>query len=148
MSLVLTLLLTLAAPQDGVDRSVDAILRARGIDNLTPDQQVRIRGLVLDLVRQGAASSDASRSAERYLEREGYRKCELSIVRVDGTDWMVHSSAYGRRATKDLPILLNTLSFRNGTYFCKTAIVGGVSEFIDDRGEERSLLFSRWIDLR
>jgi hypothetical protein len=146
--LIAAAILATASPQAAVDKAVDSILRARGIEGLTEDQQVRVRRLVIDMLDRRSGSSEASESAERYLERAGYRKCTLALVRVEGEAWLVHSTTYGRQATKDLPFGLNALSFRSGTYFCKQSLVGGPTEFIDDDGDEQRLLFAKWITLR
>ncbi|HEY0311791.1 MAG TPA: hypothetical protein VGC56_04785 [Allosphingosinicella sp.] len=71
----------------------------------------------------------------------------MSVVTANGERWLVAKTGFRTRATKDLPLQIGSFGFRNGAYFCKPAILGGVREFIDDQGEVQTFLFANWIEL-
>jgi len=84
----------------------------------------------------------------KYLEKEGYERLYLRLIRVRGEDWLVVTDSIQTSATKDLPLLFPTLTFTDGFYFCKKALMGGIIEMIDASGSKQSFLFAEWKNLR
>ena len=84
----------------------------------------------------------------KYLEKEGYELLYLRLIRVRREDWLVVADSIQTSATKDLPLLFSTLTFTDGFYFCKKALMGGITEMIDASGNKQSFLFAEWKDLR
>ena len=141
------LLMTVAQASGTLNRSIDAVIESQGVSDLSAEQQEGVRRLVRALLRS-SSDNGPSVSARRYLEREGFTVCNLSIERVEGEDWLVVSSGFRRSATKDLPMLMAKSLFRKGDYFCKSSPFGGLNEYITDDGDVQKLLFSKWLSLR
>jgi len=132
--------------------SITLMLKKAGLENLSKEDQERVIGLLSDAVasirRTDKRTTDIADRAEKYFEAEGYKVLYLKVVTVHGENWLVVSTGLTTSATKDLPLLFPSLLFKEGYYFCKTAIMGGITEMIDDSGRKQSFFMAEWKDLR
>jgi len=135
-----------------LDSSDGKLLNSVGLDHLSKEDQQRVIDLVATAIessrKKNKRIADIADRAEKYFEAEGFKALYLKIVSVKGEDWLVVSNGLTTSATKDLPLMFPTLLFKEGYYFCKPAIMGGISEMIDDSGTKQSFPFADWKDLR
>lgn len=144
----LAIFATSANPQtSNLDRAADAILDQFGLSDLPLQDRANARRLVLTLARQQTGDG-LSESAKNYLENEGFKIVNLSLVEANGANYLVVKELWGLSATKDIPLGMRSLGFRSGPYFAKRSMLKGISEFIDDNGQLRRLSFASWIDLK
>lgn len=137
---------------DKPDSTAGTLLTKAGLDHLSKEDQEKVIGLVADAValisKTNKKTIDIADRAVKYFEAEGFRVLYLKIVSVKGEDWLVVNSSLITSATKDLPLMFPTLMFKEGYYFCKPAIMGGITEMIDDSGRKQSFFMAEWKDLR
>jgi hypothetical protein len=141
-----------AAPGASVSTEIRKLIDAAGLDHLSPEDNAKVAKLLNQVIRSRAASDRSATTiadmARAYFEARGYTLVHLSLVRVKSEDWLVVTDGLTRSATKDLPLMFPTLMFRDGYYFCKKGIMGGITEMIDASGREQTILFADWKDLR
>jgi hypothetical protein len=141
--------ISMAAAAQGSSAALDQLLRSYGLETLDPAERTSVTKLILALINSKSASdATLAISSKSYLSRQGYETCDMRVANVDGSQWLVVQAGLSPHATKDLPILFNAITFEKGKYFCKKALMGGVSQFIDAEGEVQSLLFAKWVSLR
>jgi hypothetical protein len=134
--------------QTGASAALDDLIRSYGLDNLNDEQMAAARRLVAAAIGVRRNGSELGTSAQAYVKRQGFEICEVSLVSLQAQRWLVVKSGFQTKATKDIPFLFSTIGFRDGSYFCKPGILGGLRELLDDRGEVQTFLFANWIDLR
>lgn len=127
---------------------IDTLLDSAGLGGLDEQEHASARTLVRRLLLRGASDATLNESAAEYMRNEGYQPISLEIVTADGKDFLVARTGLSTYATDDVPILLNKYSFRAGQYFAKSSLMGGVSEFVDQRGDIQRLLFAKWFRVK
>lgn len=149
---VFAIILLLAVPTTAFaepgDEAIDIYLRSHNLGDLAPAQQISARNLVRRMIAVNPASSTLRRSADSHFRSKGYEPVHLKTVAVQGRYFLIADTGILTYATSDLPSLFSPSLFSEGEYYSKARIGGGVSEFIDERGDEQSLLFAKWIPLR
>ena len=136
-------LLMAAAPQTNTT-ALDSLIREHGLEDLTDAQMANVRALLLSALR-AAPDDSLTASADAYFRREGFEKCQVTMVDVNGSRWIVVDSGSGPYATSNIPILLDSLNVPSGIYYCKPNLIGGgATEIIDNSGEVQSFLFVTW----
>lgn len=137
---------------DKQDGTVGALLMKAGLDHLSKEDQQKVIGLVSDAIastrRTDKRITDIADRAMKYFDAEGFKVFYLKIVSVKGEYWLVVSTGFTTSATKDLPLMFSTLLFKEGYYFCKPTMMGGIMEMIDDSGRKQSFFLADWKDLR
>ena len=121
---------------------------AAGLSALEGDQRLAARRLVIALLAQNKKSDTLTTSADKYMQRKGFIKLYLSLHQVDRKLYLVVKDDFSQYATSDLPTLMSSSLFKNGEYYAKPNIIGGISEYIDQDGRAQSLLFSEWKRLK
>jgi hypothetical protein len=128
------------------------LLAEAGLGHLPEEDQGKVVRLLTNTVATirtiDKKTADIADRAQRYFEAEGFKALYLKVVSVRGEEWLVVSTGLTTSATKDLPLMFSTLMFKEGYYFCKPALMGGITEMIDDSGRKQSFLFATWKDLR
>jgi len=127
-------------------------LAEAGLGHLSEEDQGRVAKLLANTVTTirmtDKRTADIANRAERYFEAEGFKVLYLKVISVRDEDWLVVIADLTTSATKDLPIMFPRLMFKEGYYFCKPALRGGITEMIDDSGRRQSFLIAEWKDLR
>ena len=137
------------AAANEADSAVDRLIDSAGLAALEGQEREAARLLVRRLVTRSSSSDTLTESAKEYMRNEGYKPVHLSTISLDGTYYLVARSRFSTYATKDIPFGVGTILFKEGEYFAKENIVsGGVSEFIDQNGNNQSLMFAEWISIR
>ena len=130
---------------------VPLMLKKAGLEHLSKEDQERVIELLSDAAASGSRTdkrtSEIADRAEKYFEAEGYKVFYLKFVTVDGEDWLIVSTGLTTSATKDLPLMFPSLLFKEGYYFCKPSMMGGITEMIDDSGRKQSFFMAGWKDL-
>lgn len=133
---------------DAGDEAADIFLRSQGLGDLTPEQQIAARRVVKGLAAGSSSSSTLSGSADAYFRAQGYRPIYLRIVKVEEQSYLIAADGVYSHATADLPVTFVPWLFKDGEYYSKPNFSGGISEFIDDRGRQQSMIFAKWVQLR
>ncbi len=138
-------------PKQSEQQLAEKLLSEAGLGHLANEDKNKVIKLLTNAIAKNRSSykrvSDIAEMAERYFEREGYKLFYLKVISVRGDYWLVVSTGLTTSATKDLPIMFPTLLFKEGFYFCKPALTGGITEMIDDSGGKQSFKFADWKDM-
>ena len=127
--------------------AIDALISQYDLDELSAQQKAKLRTLIIELTRQLYLSSTLSRSAQAYVENEGYEELYVKLSRFEGQNYLVVKKTFGTYATDDLPWGFGTYGFQDGYYYCDPDPFGGINEMIDINGNTQSFLFADWIDV-
>ena len=113
-------------------------LSARERDGLAVLIARSARVLVANQRDEDAALALGWSPAREHLENSGYKLMQCAIARANNTSFfVVENGALGRSATKDIPIGFPELSFRDGSYWCRSAALGGIRSIIVEQREYR-----------
>lgn len=138
-----------SATADEANSAIDRLINSAGLGALDGQEREAARSLVRRLLLNRSSSDTLAVSAKEHMQNEGYEPVHLSTVYADGDYYLVARTNFSAYATKDLPLGVGSALFKDGEYFAKkNAISGGVSEFIDENGDEQQLMFAEWILLR
>ncbi len=127
---------------------IDTLIEQAELSNLDEAELEKLRSLVLVLLQGSEQTARMAQLAQRYFTAKGYKLLYVQLASVEGKYWLIVTDTYRKSATSDLPIMFPRLTFENGYYFCKTGIVGGITELIDMDSKSHSFMFANWRDLR
>jgi hypothetical protein len=131
---------------------IEKLLVEAGLDHLAGEDKDKVEKLLTGALAIGRSKDkrivDIAERAERYFESEGYKPYYLKVVSVRGEGWLVVSTGLVTSATKDLPMMFPTFLFKEGYYFCKPALMGGITEMIDDSGNKQTFMLAEWKEVR
>ena len=147
LTVVLSLVAATSLAEDTAD-PIDALITQADLGNLGEADLAKLHSLISILLQGSAQSARTARLAENYFAAKGYKLLQIQLVSVEGTNWLVVAAPFWTSATSDLPLMFPSLTFQNGYYFCKTGIVGGITELIDMDGKSHNFIFASWKDLR
>lgn len=138
-------------PKGSEQQQAEKLLTEAGLGHLTDGDKDKVTKLLTNAVAKISSTnkrvSDIAKRAERYFEIEGYKPFYLKVVSVRGDNWLIANTGLTTSATKDLPMMFPTLLFMEGFYFCKPALMGGITEMIDDSGRKQPFMFADWKDM-
>jgi len=137
---------TLAA--DDSPGPIDGLIDRYGLGHLSEADREKLRVLIAAVVSADQKQARLAELATKYFTAQGYKLIYLQLAEVDGIYWLVVHDTFRKSATSDLPLMFPRTSFKDGYYFCKTGIVGGITEMLDENGTEQRFLFANWKDLR
>lgn len=151
-----------AKTPDSLDSHLDAATQAKcGLDELEQEERDSLSAILqgyantiasletmAQLRRQDEADARALgwRPARVELETQGYRQMQAAVVRVDNKDYLVVRKTFRETATSDLPFTFPSSLFREGSYWCEDAPLGGIRSIIVD-GRVHRFTFATWKDL-
>jgi hypothetical protein len=127
---------------------IDGLIDQSGLGHLSEEDREKLRALISAVANADQKQARLAELATKYFTAQGYKLIYLQLAEVDGTYWLVVHDTFRKSATSDLPLMFPRASFKDGYYFCKTGIVGGIKAMLDENGTEQRFLFANWKDLR
>lgn len=122
----------------------DALLKRYGLEGLDKEEKKGVANLLSSLDVVGPLEE----SAVKYVKGQGYKQVTLSIATSKRDSWLIAQDVFGTYGTKDIPFQLSVLTFKNGKYFCKPDVFGGIKEMIDVDGRVLTFLLADWKEIR
>ena len=127
------------------------VLKKANLDHLPEADKVKVIRLLNDTIisfKNSSKNDPKIEGVKRYFTNKGYKSLYLKVLTVNSDDWLVVNNGFSSSATKDLPLGLNSFLFKEGYYYCKSNVFGGISEMIDGNGYVQNFFLSDWKDIR
>lgn len=144
-----------SSPPDALDKVVSKQVQADcGLQKLNAKERNNLAVLMAQGARQRVANQVDEEAAmglgwttaQEHLESAGYTLLHCAVVQANNTTFFVVGRRGLSSATKDIPIGFPELTFRDGSYWCRSQALGGIRSILVGQREYRFTL-AEWKDL-